>query len=224
MEWLSGRLEPNRSGRRCRCTGHNWKLTGGTTLFHHLHNPHTLLRIGSNHPRDLVSAAVLTLESRRRNSHDRIPACSRGLSRILRWQPNLRRTDCRRSMVAMENRRRSSRDKLPACSRGFSRILHWQPNLRRTRSRWSTALGLVSAVALRSSGGAVTQVSSGGAVTRVSSGVAAWAWAGSQASACSSNRYSTPRKLFRSPIAHGQCQDSSRKPHCSFPENTTPTM
>jgi len=43
------RMVASRWGRRCQCTRRNWKQTDGTIQCHPLHNPHNLLRIGSNH-------------------------------------------------------------------------------------------------------------------------------------------------------------------------------
>jgi len=105
----------NRSGRNCLCTGHSWKLNGGTTQCHLVRSRRSLLQTCSIHrPLALLakgSAAwevaegvaaegvaaegvlVYLVESR---LHSSFPASSRGLPHIVHWLPTLRTSDCYR--------------------------------------------------------------------------------------------------------------------------------
>jgi len=101
----------NRSGRNCLRTGHNWKMTGGTTQCHLVHSRRSLLQTCSIHrPLALLAKGsawgsaegvaaegvaaegvlVYLVESR---LHSSFPASSRGLPHIVHWLPTLRTSD-----------------------------------------------------------------------------------------------------------------------------------
>merc|ERR1719221_1348125 len=209
-ERLSGSLAPNRSGRRCRCTWHSWKQTGGTTQCHLRRNRHNPPRTCSNRcsawgsALELVAVvAEMGLSRIHRSSEHSSPTSNQGLSDILRSRPKLRNSDSHRSMASAEElaaedfaslllslsssllgRYRNLKDNRPACKRGLPDILRWRPIVRTDYYHLST---LATAEVLSRAPSCAMVGAPSGAVAPCG----AVAWTGTQASAYSANRSRT---------------------------------